>query len=72
MKKAKQYHKLARTMFSILLAIISMLSYLAMRPLFDSLYGTYFVGLLDGIVIIILVLVIVFYLVSSGTHARGH
>ena len=64
-KSRNHYHKLARTMLWSLVTFISLLTHVVeIRPFFNSLYGAYYAGLLDGIIITIFVLVVGFYLAS--------
>ena len=62
----KQKEEIAKSMFWGLTALLSFVSYFAeLRPLFASSFGTYYSGMLDGIVVTIIALSVVFYLASE-------
>jgi hypothetical protein len=66
MKVAELYDKLSHETFWILIAFLSLISYITeARPFISSSFGTYSIGLLDGILTAVIVASIVFYLKSK-------
>lgn len=64
--RSKVYRELASVLLWGLLTLFSVLTYFSeIRPFVLSSLGVYFVGLLDGIVVAIIALTIIFYLASN-------
>ena len=66
MKSAELYRRLSYAMFGGFVTFLALLSYIAeARPFIDCSFGSYGVGLLDGILITVLTLAVAFYLRSK-------
>lgn len=62
----KIFRELVSKMLWSLLTLFSVLTYFSeIRQFILSNFGVYFVGLLDGVVVTIIVIVIIFYLASK-------
>lgn len=67
-KSSSIFGRIARNLFWVLVTLITLLVYVVeIRQFFFTLLGVYCVGLMDGFVLTILSLVVVFYVVSKGT-----
>jgi hypothetical protein len=65
MKSSRVYRQLADRMFWSVLTFFSLLAYITeARPFFYLALGSYSVGLLDGVLATILILVVLFYLMA--------
>ena len=59
------FMKIAKMMFWSLVTLFNLLAYVAeIRPFFNSILGTYYLGLVDGIVVTILALIACLYMAS--------